>query len=302
MHLRPGVAKQPNLELKTQPKQILGSLPLLIALPGVGVLYACKDAHSLCAHPLHPSERERERGREREKEGERKREGGREREKERERKREGERERKKERGRERESEKELERNTHADHCVLTEWLGAHTLFTGQREKERERAGVLYACKGVHTLITGQREREREKERERERCRIWLLSYWILLLTMRALKGMTSALSPFSYLVIYVYPWVEVVVVEEQMSLIYHLRFGQAGKWSKDTNGQNSQHFEISLPIPLKTKCWGPQTIIPFFGVTLQKDFNTKSSFWKKQNWSWACSVKRFTVVINLVPQ
>ncbi len=35
MHLRPGVAKQPNLELKTRPKQLLGSLPLAIALPGV---------------------------------------------------------------------------------------------------------------------------------------------------------------------------------------------------------------------------------------------------------------------------
>jgi hypothetical protein len=35
MHLRPGVAKQPNLELKTQPKQLLGSLPLVIALPGI---------------------------------------------------------------------------------------------------------------------------------------------------------------------------------------------------------------------------------------------------------------------------
>ncbi len=33
MHLRSGVAKQPNLELKTQPKQLLGSLPLVIALP-----------------------------------------------------------------------------------------------------------------------------------------------------------------------------------------------------------------------------------------------------------------------------
>jgi hypothetical protein len=30
----PGVAKQPNLELKTWPKQLLGSLPLVIALPG----------------------------------------------------------------------------------------------------------------------------------------------------------------------------------------------------------------------------------------------------------------------------
>jgi hypothetical protein len=33
MHLQPSVAKQPNLELKTQPKQLLGSLPLVIALP-----------------------------------------------------------------------------------------------------------------------------------------------------------------------------------------------------------------------------------------------------------------------------
>jgi hypothetical protein len=33
MHLLPSVAKQPNLELKTRPKQLLGSLPLVIALP-----------------------------------------------------------------------------------------------------------------------------------------------------------------------------------------------------------------------------------------------------------------------------
>ncbi len=32
MHLLPGVAIQPNLELKTRPKQLLGSLPLAIAL------------------------------------------------------------------------------------------------------------------------------------------------------------------------------------------------------------------------------------------------------------------------------
>ncbi len=35
MHLWPGVAKQLNLELKTRPKQLLGSLPLVIALPGL---------------------------------------------------------------------------------------------------------------------------------------------------------------------------------------------------------------------------------------------------------------------------
>jgi hypothetical protein len=33
MHLLPMVAIQPNLELKTRPKQLLGSLPLVIALP-----------------------------------------------------------------------------------------------------------------------------------------------------------------------------------------------------------------------------------------------------------------------------
>jgi hypothetical protein len=33
MHLLPSVTIQPNLELKTRPKQLLGSLPLVIALP-----------------------------------------------------------------------------------------------------------------------------------------------------------------------------------------------------------------------------------------------------------------------------
>jgi hypothetical protein len=36
MHLLPSVAIQPNLELKTQPKQLLGSLLLVIALPAEG--------------------------------------------------------------------------------------------------------------------------------------------------------------------------------------------------------------------------------------------------------------------------
>ncbi len=35
MHLLPSVAIQPNSELKTWPKQLLGSLPLLIAHPGL---------------------------------------------------------------------------------------------------------------------------------------------------------------------------------------------------------------------------------------------------------------------------
>ncbi len=33
MHLLPNVAKQPNLDLKTRPKQLLGSLSLVIVLP-----------------------------------------------------------------------------------------------------------------------------------------------------------------------------------------------------------------------------------------------------------------------------
>jgi hypothetical protein len=36
MHLLPGVAIQPNLELKTRPKQLQGSLLLVIALPDYG--------------------------------------------------------------------------------------------------------------------------------------------------------------------------------------------------------------------------------------------------------------------------
>jgi len=30
------------------------------------------------------------------------------------------------------------------------------------------AGMLYACKGAHTLFTGQRDRERKRESERKR--------------------------------------------------------------------------------------------------------------------------------------
>ncbi len=36
VHLLPGVAIQPNLELKTRPKPVLGSLPLAFALPDLG--------------------------------------------------------------------------------------------------------------------------------------------------------------------------------------------------------------------------------------------------------------------------
>ncbi len=36
MHLLPRIAIRPNLELKTRPKQLLGYLPLVIALPEIG--------------------------------------------------------------------------------------------------------------------------------------------------------------------------------------------------------------------------------------------------------------------------
>jgi hypothetical protein len=55
-------------------------------------------------------------------------------------------------------------------------MGAHTLFSSQRERERGREKER------------KREREREGESERERN------------MMAALKGMTGALAPFSYLV------------------------------------------------------------------------------------------------------
>ncbi len=75
--------------------------------------------------------------------------------------------------------------------------------------------MLYACKGEHTPFTGQRERERERERDKERQRKrdregekereremqnMVIEFISLLLTMAALKGMTGALAPFSYLV------------------------------------------------------------------------------------------------------
>jgi hypothetical protein len=39
MHLLPSLAKQLNLELKTRPKQLLGSLPLFIALPELTLVF-----------------------------------------------------------------------------------------------------------------------------------------------------------------------------------------------------------------------------------------------------------------------
>jgi hypothetical protein len=64
----------PYLKLKTWPKQLLGSLPLDITLPGVGVLnfYACKGPHTLLTSQREKEkEKERERERKREGEGER---------------------------------------------------------------------------------------------------------------------------------------------------------------------------------------------------------------------------------------
>jgi hypothetical protein len=47
MHLQASVTIQPNLELKTLPKQLLGSLPLVMALPVLGQCIAHRD-ESIC--------------------------------------------------------------------------------------------------------------------------------------------------------------------------------------------------------------------------------------------------------------
>ncbi len=63
-------------------------------------------------------------------------------------------------------------------------------------KKAYSAGMLDACKGAHTLFTGQRKRERE------RCIICTSSLFLFL------KGMMGALAPFSYLVYYANVFVE----------------------------------------------------------------------------------------------
>jgi hypothetical protein len=66
MHLRPSVAKQPNLEFKTRPKQLLGSLPLVIVLPGgMHRVRACFVLSRVCTPSSPLRERERERVKER---------------------------------------------------------------------------------------------------------------------------------------------------------------------------------------------------------------------------------------------
>ncbi len=48
MHLLPGVAIQPNLELKTHSQQLLGSLPLVIVLPDRGILADKATVPTVC--------------------------------------------------------------------------------------------------------------------------------------------------------------------------------------------------------------------------------------------------------------
>ncbi len=70
MHLLPGVAIQPNLELKTLPKPVLGSLPLAFALPELVLVLECRRALCLqgcaevCPWLRTPSSPVRERERE----------------------------------------------------------------------------------------------------------------------------------------------------------------------------------------------------------------------------------------------
>jgi hypothetical protein len=54
--------------------------------------------------------------------------------------------------------------------------------------------MLYACKGAHTLFTGQGEREKGREKEKDRCRICPALLFLFL------KGIMGSLAPFSYLV------------------------------------------------------------------------------------------------------
>jgi hypothetical protein len=53
MHLLPGVAIQPNLELKTRPKLVLGSLTLAFALPALTFRTAYKPPYLNYRNPKH---------------------------------------------------------------------------------------------------------------------------------------------------------------------------------------------------------------------------------------------------------
>ncbi len=67
--------------------------------------------------------------------------------------------------------------------------GVHTLFTGQREKERERYIKRDRERGRDKERDRKRVRDRKREEGRKRCRIWLFLI---------LRGMTGASAPFSY--------------------------------------------------------------------------------------------------------
>jgi hypothetical protein len=54
MHLPHSIAIWPNLELKTRPKQLLGSLPLDIVLPGLSVIYFW-NVQKYCFYPIFPT-------------------------------------------------------------------------------------------------------------------------------------------------------------------------------------------------------------------------------------------------------
>jgi hypothetical protein len=64
-----------------------------------------------------------------------------------------------------------------------------------RDRDREREREREINRGERER---KRKREREKEEERERCRI--CPEWLFLF----LKGMTGALAPYSYLLLYTY--------------------------------------------------------------------------------------------------
>ncbi len=76
------------------------------------------------------------------------------------------------------------------HIALPTCKGEHTLFTGQRERERGRERKRKRERERETDRERERKREGEREREgvREKERVFIF------------KGMTGALAPFSYLV------------------------------------------------------------------------------------------------------
>ena len=70
-------------------------------------------------------------------------------------------------------------------------MGAHTLFTGQRERERKREREIKRERGI------EREREKEGERDGDRERERDVEYGCFIFIFNKMMG---ALAPFSYLV------------------------------------------------------------------------------------------------------